>query len=197
MRGRDEETGEFLSPSRSQRKRDAEAVLELAERLVELPPSQLAKLPIADPIRDAIAETRRITAQVARKRQLHFLAKQMRREDDEAMDAIRQALDHDRATARRETAALHQLERWRERLLDEGDEALGELADAHPALDRHHLRQLIRAARDERIRNRPPHSFREIFRVLKEVFAAAGTDGDEAGDDQAEASGEDTETGNR
>ena len=48
MRGRDEETGEFLSPSRSANRRAALDVLELAETLVGLSAAQLARLPIPD-----------------------------------------------------------------------------------------------------------------------------------------------------
>ncbi len=169
MRGIDEETGDFLGPSRSQRKRDAEAVLDLAERLVALPAARLKALELPDNVRDAVDETRRIHSHIAHKRQLHYLAKLMRREDDELLDALRSELEHDRADARRETAALHRVEHWRERLLKDGDAALGELADAYPAVDRQHLRQLIRNAREEHLKNRPPHAFREMFRVLKEL----------------------------
>ena len=42
MRGRDEETGEFLSPSRSQNRREALEVLALGEKLVALTEAQLA-----------------------------------------------------------------------------------------------------------------------------------------------------------
>lgn len=174
MRGRDPETGDFLAPSRSQRKRDAEAVLELAEQLVALPAQQLAKLPLPDPILDAVTDTRRIHSHIARKRQLHYLAKLMRREDDELLDQLRAQLGHDRSEARRETAQLHRIEQWRDRLLKDGDAALGELADLHPDLDRHHLRQLIRTAHEERLHNRPPKAFREIFQTLKRAFEDDG-----------------------
>lgn len=174
MRGRDEQTGEFLGPSRSQKKRDAEAVLELAERLVGLSAQQLKALPLSEPLLDALRETQRITSHVARKRQLHYFAKLMRREDEEMLEALRRLLEHDRSEARRETAALHRLEAWRERLLKDGDDALGELADAYPDIDRHHLRQLIRAAREEHLHNRPPNAFREIFQVLKATLGDEG-----------------------
>lgn len=170
MRGREEEQGAFLGPSRSQKKRVAEAVFELAEQLVALSASQLGHVPLSELVRTAVDDTRRITAHIARKRQLQFLAKQMRREDDESLEAIRRALTHDRAEAKRETAALHKIEAWRDRLLDGGDETLAELVAAHPSLDRKHLRQLIRNARDERLANRPPQSFREIFQLLKSVM---------------------------
>jgi len=178
MRGRDEETGEFFAPSRSQRKRDADAVLELATQLVALTPSQLAKVPVPDALLAAIAESKRITAHVAHKRQLHYLAKLMRREDEETLEPIRRALEHDSAQARRETAALHRIEALREHLLSAGDTALGDLVDAHPHLDRQRLRQLIRSAREERLGNRPPHAFRELFQLLKGL-EAEHEDGDD------------------
>ena len=89
MRGRDEDTGQFLSPSRSQQRREALGVLELAEQLAAQSPAQLEKLPIPEALLPHIEDTRRITAHIARKRQLAFLAKQMRREDEETLDAIR------------------------------------------------------------------------------------------------------------
>ncbi|HRN59732.1 MAG TPA: ribosome biogenesis factor YjgA, partial [Chiayiivirga sp.] len=146
MRGRDPETGEFLSPSRSQKRREALDVLALAERLVELPDGQLAAVALPDDLRELVRDSRRITAQIARKRQLQFLAKAMRREEDDILDAIRGALDKGRDQSRRETAELHRLEAWRERLLEDGDEALAELLDQYPAADRQLVRQLVRNA---------------------------------------------------
>lgn len=170
MRGRDENTGEFLSPSRSQQRRDALEVLELAEKLASLTPTQLAKLPIPEDLLPHLEHTRKITAHIARKRQLAFLAKQMRREDDEALEAIRDALDEDGVAARREVAAMHRVEAWRERLLADGDAALAELLEEHPAADRQHLRQLVRNANEEKLRNKPPRAFRELFRELRTLL---------------------------
>ena len=179
MRGKDPESGDFLSPSRSQQRRDALEVLALGEKLAALSDAQLGKLPIPEGLLPHILDTRRITAHVARKRQLAFLAKQMRREDDETLEAIRDALDAGGESARREAAELHRIEAWRERLLEEGDAALGELLDAHPHADRQHLRQLARNALDERRRNKPPHAFRELFRELRGLMAEAGDSEDE------------------
>ena len=83
MRGRDEDTGEFFSPSRSQNRREALEVLALGEKLVALTEAQLAKLPVPDSLLPHIRDCKRITANIAHKRQLAYLAKQMRREDDE------------------------------------------------------------------------------------------------------------------
>ena len=70
MRGRDENTGEFLGPSRSQQRREALDILELGERLVALTAAQLARLPVPDELLPHIRETQRITSHGARKRQL-------------------------------------------------------------------------------------------------------------------------------
>lgn len=148
-------------------------MLVLAEQLVALGAPSLKKLPLPEHIADAVRDTQRIGSHVARKRQLHYLAKLMRREDDELLDELRSQLGHDRADARRETAELHRIEHWRDRLLKDGDAALGELANAHPDVDRHHLRQLVRTAHDERLHNRTPKAFRELFRELKALLAPA------------------------
>lgn len=171
MRGKDEDTGEFLSPSRSQQRREALDVLALAGTLAELDPGRLDRLPVPEHLLPHIAEARRISSHIARKRQLAFLAKQMRREDDEVLDAIRDALDAGGEAARQETAQLHHAERWRERLLDEGDAALGELLAEFPAADRQKLRQLVRNTLDERARNKPPRAFRELFREIRTLLA--------------------------
>ena len=177
MRGRDPESGDYLAPSRSAQRRAALDVLALGQKLASLSDAQLGRLPIPEQLLPHIVETRRITSHVARKRQLAFLAKQMRREDEAVLDAIRDALDEHGDSARRETALLHRVEVLRERLLEDGDVALAELLDAHPQADRQRLRQLARNALDERRRNRPPHAYRELFRELRELLSAdAGTD---------------------
>lgn len=181
MRGKDPVTGEYFGPSRSQQRREALEVLELGERLASLSDAQLARLPIPDTLLPHIVETRRITSHIARKRQLAYLAKQMRREDEETLHAIRDALDAQGETARREVAAIHRVEQWRERLLDGGDEALAQLLDQHPRADRQHLRQLVRNALQERRLNKPPHAYRELFRelrALRVVGTESATDAD-------------------
>jgi ribosome-associated protein len=168
MHDHNDDHSEFDGPSRSQERRDALAVLELAKRLVELSDAQLAQVPLDDDLRAEVLAARRITQQIARKRQTQFLAKQLRKRADD-LDPIRAALEHDKDQSRRETAQLHRLEQWRERLLEGGDEVLGEFLTEHPAANRQHLRQLVRNALAERKANRPPHAYRELFRALREL----------------------------
>ncbi|HTA65676.1 MAG TPA: ribosome biogenesis factor YjgA [Xanthomonadaceae bacterium] len=170
----------WAGPSRSHLRREALAVFELAERLIEQNDAQLARLPLDDQLRALVRESKRITQQIARKRQTQYLAKILRREDDETLEAVRHALDHAKADSRRDTAALHRIEVWRERLIDNGDIALAELLTAHPTADRQHLRQLARNAKDERLHHKPLHAYRDLFRALRELLDEAPETGDAA-----------------
>lgn len=154
------------APSRSQRRREALDVLQLAATLAGLSPAQLARVPLTEDLRAEVQRTRAVSAHIARKRQTQYLAKQLRSLDEPALAAIRGVLGEDRGHAQREAAALHRSERWRERLLDEGDGALADFIAEHPAADRQQLRQLVRNALRERAAGNPPHAQRELFRMI-------------------------------
>jgi ribosome-associated protein len=188
MRGRDEESGEFLGPSRSQKRREALDVLELAKALVALTPAQLSRVPVPEATLPHIEDAKRITSNIAHKRQLAFLAKQMRKLDDDELQAMRDALDEKSDASRAEAAALHRVEAWRVKLVDGGDDALSELLDMHPDADRQRLRQLVRNAQDERKRGKPPRAFRELFRELRTVMlGVSDADSDEFDDGPEDA----------
>lgn len=160
-------------PSRSQRRREALDVFDLAQALMNAPDGALERLPLEETLRELVAESRRVHSHIARKRQTQFLAKHLRRADDETLDALRSGLAHDRERAHRDTARLHRLELWRDRLIDEGDAAIEEFIAAYPETDRTRLRQLVRQAHRERDRPVPPRAARELFRMLRELDAAA------------------------
>ena len=174
-RGVDEDSGDYLGPSKGDMRREALAVLELAHRLVDQPAARLAQIPMGDDLLAIAIAAQRITAQIARKRQVGFLAKKLRRESDETLDAIRAAMEHDKADSRRETAALHRIEALRDQLVAEGDAALADLLADYPQADRQHLRQLARNAREEKLRDKPPHAYRELFRELRELMMQGET----------------------
>jgi len=172
MRGRDNETGEYLGPSRKQRRRDALDVLALAQRLGDMSSTELNQLPLAQEWLAHFTELRRMSAHGARKRQLAYIAKQLRNADEAVLDAIRDALEAGGESARRETALLHRAETWRERLLSEGDAALDALIQQYPGAQRQQLRQLVRNALDERVKHKPPRAYRDLFRNVRQVIGA-------------------------
>ena len=188
MRGRDPETGEFYSPSRTQQRIEALEIRSLAEKLVALPAAQLARLPIPEELMPHIVETQRITSHIAHKRQLQFLAKQMRREEDEVLEAIRDAMDEGGEAARRETALLHQAEQWRDRLIAE-DDAFGDWVQRFAGTDAQQLRALIRQARKDApapdkaavshgLAPRQGRAYREIFQLVREQLGSVDSTGE-------------------
>lgn len=161
------EDDEELGPSKSQLKRDALDLTDLGAALVALSSQQLAEIPLSDAVLAAVRETRGITAHGARKRQLKYLGKLLRQEEDAP---IREALERVQGRHALSVAHHHQCERWRDRLLAEGDAALGALLDEYPHADRQRLRQLMRAAQAEQAQGKPPKSARELFRALRELI---------------------------
>lgn len=173
-RGVDEETGEFLGPSRGEERRAALAVLELANRMVEQPMARLLQMPVSEEMLAHIAAAQKITAQIARKRQVQYVAKQMRREEPETLESWRALLDFDKQDVRREIAEAHRIEALREKLVQGDAQALTQLLGQFPQADSQHIRQLIRNAQHEQAKGKPPHAYRELFRVLRELHRESG-----------------------
>lgn len=151
-------------PSKSQRKRDMLALQDMGAELVELAANQLDKLPLPENLRYAIDQCQQIHAHEGKRRQLQFIGKLLRDVDPEP---LMQALDQLRQHAKLATQRHHQLERWRDRLISEGDAALTDLLHDYPQADRQQLRQLIRTAQKEAELNKPPAAARELFRALR------------------------------
>lgn len=162
----DDDDDEIIYVSKSQLKRESHALQAMGEELVELPAAKLAKIPMPDALAEAVALARKIKARGGRKRQLQYIGKVMRSIDAEP---IAQALDALKNAAGKEAAKFHRLEQWRDRLVAEGDTALGELLNEFPTAERQHLRQLIRNAQREAANNKPPKAAREIFRYLRDL----------------------------
>lgn len=152
--------------SKSQRKRDAKKLQALAGTILQMPAAQFNSLPLPEDLDHALRLGRKIKSHVARKRQMQFIAKLLRQHD---LTPILAAIDLDREQLRRSTMRFHILEQWRDRLIDLGDEALAEFCAANPAADRQQVRQLIRNARREQDRDKPPTSKRLLFKLLRDL----------------------------
>ncbi|MGH8398219.1 MAG: ribosome biogenesis factor YjgA [Gammaproteobacteria bacterium] len=153
-------------PSRSQLKREVEALQKLGEELVKLPESQLAALPLPDTLRDAVHMARRINSHGALKRQRQYIGRLMREIDPEP---IRAKLDTLRNADNAAKSRFKHTERWRDRLIAEGDAALAEFLTQYPQVDRQQLRQLMRAAIQENESEQSPHYARELFRYIQSL----------------------------
>jgi ribosome-associated protein len=170
LRPRDqaEEPCEEAAPlSKTRIKKQMHELRDLGKELTELSKEQLAQLHIPEKLREAILEAKSINKFGAQRRQLQYIGKLMR-EVDRA--PIVTKLDAWKGKSQQHSAHMHQLERWRTRLM-ESDSALTELLASHPSADAQQLRALIRNAQKEVAAGKPPRSFREIFRVLREIIA--------------------------
>ncbi|NTX87439.1 ribosome-associated protein [Pseudomonas sp. UMC631] len=156
----------FEEKSKSQVKRELHALQDLGERLTALKPDMLDRLPLTEPLRRAIDEAPKHKANAARKRHRQFIGKLMR---DQDLDAIVALLDQLDSSTRQYNERFHALERWRDRLVTGGDEALSAFFAEYPDSDRQHLLQLIRHAQHEAAHDKPPAAARKIFKYIREL----------------------------
>lgn len=139
MTSEDLESG--LLPSKSQLKRDAHAQQELGQRLTELGEKELSLLPIPDSVHNAVVEFRRLpNSHGAKRRQLQYIGKLMRKCDH---DAIAAALD-DVLNSRNHKKTGNEEPGWLEKILSEGDVAIESLLQEQPLANRQQLRHLYR-----------------------------------------------------
>lgn len=164
-----QEQDEQERQSKSARKREVVALQELAERMAALSDRELERLGVAAALREALAQVRPMRPSGARNRQLKHCVKFMGGDALGEVEAYLQDRHSQQVSANR---TLHAVERWRDRLVSEGDAALDQLIEALPDLDRQQMRQLMRDAARERETGKPAGAGRKLFRHLRSVIEA-------------------------
>jgi ribosome-associated protein len=154
-------------PNKSQLKREMQELQDLGAELVKLPPEKLISLELPEKLTDALALARRITSHGAQKRQRQYIGGLLSKLDD--VQPIRDLLERLQGADRVSKARFQENERWRARLIAEGDTALTEYLGRHPEADSQHLRRLVRDAAQEAAAGRPPRHARELFRYLQSL----------------------------
>lgn len=161
----EDEDDEIIWVSKSEIKRDAEALKDLGAEMVELGKNSLDKLPLDDDLRAAIDLAQKIKKE-GRRRQLQLIGKMLRSRD---VEPIQTALDKLKNRHNQQISLFHKLEMLRDRLVEEGDDAIPPVLELYPEADRQQLRALIRNAQKEKATNKPPKSYRQIFQYLREL----------------------------
>lgn len=154
-------------PSKTQRKKASHALQALGERLVDLPPDKLDRMPIDEQLRDAVEQAQRITSHEGRRRQLQYIGRLMR---DVDAQAIADAFAAEDARHRGLVSAMHAAERWRDGLIDASLE-LRDFVARYPGAADAPLAALVGNARRERVDDRPPREARALFRELHRIIA--------------------------
>ncbi|MEW6759503.1 MAG: ribosome biogenesis factor YjgA [Pseudomonadota bacterium] len=180
---------EYERPSKSEAKRQSNELQKLGEQLVDAPRDRVKRVEMPEDVKEAILTCQTITNHEGRRRALQFVGKKMRTLDEEEVEVIKRTIEGWKGASKAETAALHALERRREKLLAD-DKALTQLLEEHPQLDVQQLRTLIRNARKEQAENKPPKAYREIFQILKDLGKkpkqAASDDEEEPVEDESD-----------
>lgn len=160
----DEDGSEWVS--KTQRKRDMETLQRLGRQLTELHADQASGMPMSDRLRDAVAESQQIRKREARRRHLQYIGKLMR--EEEHLDELIRGIESLDAGSAEHTRRHHLAERWRERLIGEGNEAMSEFIAYCPETDIQHLRNLVRNAKKERQDDKNTGQAKKLFRYLRE-----------------------------
>lgn len=158
------EDEEDLGPSKSQVKRDMNALQELGEALVALTPDKLATIPVGERLLKEIKECRRLKSNGAIRRQKQLIGKIMRTEDAEAIREALEALD---SSSEIHIRLLHLVESWRDRLVNEEEDSVTEFVDAYPDTDVQQLRQVIRLAKKDIEKGKNTGQMKKLFRLIK------------------------------
>ena len=159
----DLEDEEIIYVSKSEIKRDAEALKKLGVELVNLSKNEIAKIPLDEDLLYAIELAQKIKKEGYR-RQIQYIGKLLRSRD---IEPITLALDKLKNRHNQQVALFHRLEKLRDELIETSDaESIMEL---FPSADRQQLRTLARLAKKELTANKPPKTARQIFQYLKDL----------------------------
>ncbi|MGL4486001.1 MAG: ribosome biogenesis factor YjgA [Yersinia sp. (in: enterobacteria)] len=162
---KNEDDDEIIWVSKSEIKRDAEALKDLGSELVELGKNALERIQLDEDLLAAIELAQKIKKE-GRRRQIQLIGKMLRSRD---VEPIQTALDKLKNRHNQQVSLFHKLEMLRDRLVEEGDDAIPTILALYPDADRQQLRSLVRNAQKEKATQKPPKSYRQIFQYLREL----------------------------
>lgn len=180
--------------TRSDQKKESEALQTLGQELLELHPKTLERLQLPEKLLDALHEYQRLTNFEAKRRQLQFVGKLMRKLEDSEVAAARTALHEQRSGTGPEQTQILLAEQWRDRLIAD-DAALTLWLEHYPGTDVQPLRALVRQARKDQAQTTaaegvPPakkgRAYRDLFQLLRRSLNADAATEEDAGQDSGE-----------
>ncbi len=160
----DWEQEEFAS--RTEIRQAAQAVTDFGERIAELTEKQIASFNLPTELFDAYMLLKKMGKGPALKRQKAFIGKYFRK-DEALIIQVKARFQEIESKEKQKNAHFHRLEKWRDRMVAEGDTALNEFLAQYPQADRTQLRQWIRNAQKEAEQSKPAKAAKSIFQYLK------------------------------
>ncbi len=153
--------------SKSALKRHVESLQKLGKTLAAMPIDKLRRSPASPSLLEVIAQYQKIKSHEAKRRQLQLIGKVMRSEDGES---LAQWIEGETLDQRLEVSQMHAAEQWRDQLLGDTN-ALNEFLTKHPQATGFDLHSLIRNAKLEKIKNKPPKSARSLYKIIKSILS--------------------------
>ncbi len=151
--------------SKSQRKRESQAIRDLGKKLTALSAVQLARIPLDGPVLEAIALAHRIcNKRSALKRHYQFLGKLLRSRDTLPIFAALSDIDNENQHS---IQRHHRAERWRDRIIEQGNDAIDALVAEITHADRQKLRQLRRNHANAQTDSKRTQHSRLIYKQIK------------------------------
>jgi len=162
-----DEDEEIIYVSKSELKRDCHALTDLGVDLAALPENQLKTIPMSDSLLNAVMEAKNIHKHSAIKRQRLYIGKLIRKDD---WETIQRHVEKFKEPQLQQNVVFKSMENWRDRMLEEGDNAVNAFIGEHHEADRQKLRQMVKNAAKEKQQNKPPAHARKLFKYIREVI---------------------------
>ncbi len=151
--------------SKTEQKKAVQRMAALGEQLAELSIKQIQQLPVEERLIDALLDVKMITSHEARRRQFSRIGKLLRNENESIILSY--------LTPKQGLKKTAQLQRWVDRIINDGDPAINDFTKTYNATERHTLRQhYLRVHRD--LKNQAPEeevqaSRLKLFNYVQQV----------------------------
>ncbi len=165
MNDSESEADQLRRPSKSQQKRDVEALQKLGVSLAELNAEQLAGIPLTPELEKAVREYQHITKREALRRHRQYIGRLMREADHEAIAA---ALEGVSENQQRMARLFQTMEKWRDDLIEGDHQQMEAFIREFPEVDRQNLRHLVQNAKQERVQQKTPANARKLFKLIRD-----------------------------
>jgi ribosome-associated protein len=168
-----------IAKSKTQKKNDVKALQKMGEQLVELSSDQLKTINLPENLLAAIKDAKQIPQHEAKRRQMQYIGKLMRKIDPEP---IHNALQNFQMGNNLKALEFKKIEHWRDELKTGNTQIIEEIISTCPNAQRQQLNQLARNAR-KTYEDRKAHedgkpkedaraikASKALFRYLKEIM---------------------------
>ena len=155
--------------SKTQKKKEAEALQEFGVKLVKLQDNQIDTMALPEEVLQAVKFAKTLKHGALR-RQLQYIGVLMRKSNVTSIQEIIYKTEQTNKTISRE---FREVERWREELISDSDTCLEQILEEYPDANRQELTELVQRARKEKEGNQPQRSSRILFRYLKKLRTEA------------------------